>query len=1015
MKSAKKARLLSIFLTTALVIGSLPSALGIIASADGTAIDYSAVVNQTHLKINDYYSNLKMYDGVGLEVSNGTVVTDKDWYGQLANGDADVKASGAYAVYNILPGSAFSADFTDTTAIGKMKIYFSEDMVDWFLADTVAVGKTLTVAKTPDYAKYAKIQWPTSSSEKNGLKSVTLTAGEKYAADKRIDYAVNALDGAVQNGIDSDSYLVKYGIWNTSDNLYYFDSGIIQPDYSGIENTTDENPFDGYVVYKAQPGTHFGLTVTSDRAASQFAELLGKAPLDWKVEIYGSLDGVNYRALNIDPVYSARYSNSFNPEDPDDGTRRSADYNFIVPDDVVFIKCKFPQTKDLSSLNKDEIAGNDLFEINRVEFTQLKYDYCKLSNDDYYITDGTGGTVPASAYAKLGISETNGDFQRLTDEASRCLIDPTWGQQYYNKGRSKATVIYAVEPGTPFYLGFKSIGSKELNKYIKDFAAISGGKFTLIVNGCDSETELWSQIGEITITVENSGVQFFTFALTAEENKYSGISVRWPELVDDTCAGNSILGIAEAYLTLPQATTITEKTDFTKVSGYGGVNSKNDFVGAVDWSKNHIPYIDKNGIGGDWSYLDSHATAGEKPYVTWEVEGGQKVTFNFATQGSKYIDFYGSNIKVYTSATLDFAESSEYPLTNSEGNAYVCSLTVPENHKYVKVVLPQDRKYNKDDAANQAFLIKSMTKEVLPIEKTDFTKVSGYGGVNSKNDFVGAVDWSKNHIPYIDGTGIGGDWGYLDARTDAGEKPYVTWEVEGGQKVTFNFATQGSKYIDFYGSNIKVYTSATLDFAENSEYSLADSEGNTYVCTLTVPENHKYVKVVLPQDRKYNKDDAANQAFLIKSMKVQTVGTKTEKTVKTVTGIKTVSNGTVTVIGDNIAAAGIVIEVTYADGEVRRTDYGCTYSGFDAENPNEQQITVSYKGFTDTATVVTLRSGDFNKDGNVDILDYVRLKKIIVGQAESDGADPDLNGDGSVNATDLAIMRRFLIGAIASL
>lgn len=162
MKSAKKARLLSIFLTTALVIGSLPSALGIIASADGTAIDYSAVVNQTHLKINDYYSNLKMYDGVGLEVSNGTVVTDKDWYGQLANGDADVKASGAYAVYNILPGSAFSADFTDTTAIGKMKIYFSEDMVDWFLADTVAVGKTLTVAKTPDYAKYAKIQWPTS-------------------------------------------------------------------------------------------------------------------------------------------------------------------------------------------------------------------------------------------------------------------------------------------------------------------------------------------------------------------------------------------------------------------------------------------------------------------------------------------------------------------------------------------------------------------------------------------------------------------------------------------------------------------------------------------------------------------------------------------------------------------------------------------------------------------------------------------------------------------------------------
>ena len=63
----------------------------------------------------------------------------------------------------------------------------------------------------------------------------------------------------------------------------------------------------------------------------------------------------------------------------------------------------------------------------------------------------------------------------------------------------------------------------------------------------------------------------------------------------------------------------------------------------------------------------------------------------------------------------------------------------------------------------------------------------------------------------------------------------------------------------------------------------------------------------------------------------------------------------------------------------------------------------------------TYKKGDVNGDNEVDLLDYVKLKKIIAGVDTSTGADPDLDGNGVANGTDLTLLRKYLIGAIDTL
>lgn len=55
--------------------------------------------------------------------------------------------------------------------------------------------------------------------------------------------------------------------------------------------------------------------------------------------------------------------------------------------------------------------------------------------------------------------------------------------------------------------------------------------------------------------------------------------------------------------------------------------------------------------------------------------------------------------------------------------------------------------------------------------------------------------------------------------------------------------------------------------------------------------------------------------------------------------------------------------------------------------------------------------GDVNGNGEVDILDLVRLKCINVRNAtKAEGTSADINGDGLVNAADIVSLRKLILG-----
>ena len=56
--------------------------------------------------------------------------------------------------------------------------------------------------------------------------------------------------------------------------------------------------------------------------------------------------------------------------------------------------------------------------------------------------------------------------------------------------------------------------------------------------------------------------------------------------------------------------------------------------------------------------------------------------------------------------------------------------------------------------------------------------------------------------------------------------------------------------------------------------------------------------------------------------------------------------------------------------------------------------------------------GDANGDGDVDVLDLVRLRKSMAGQqVELKLSCVDLNGDGQADGLDLLLLRKLLVGA----
>lgn len=79
-------------------------------------------------------------------------------------------------------------------------------------------------------------------------------------------------------------------------------------------------------------------------------------------------------------------------------------------------------------------------------------------------------------------------------------------------------------------------------------------------------------------------------------------------------------------------------------------------------------------------------------------------------------------------------------------------------------------------------------------------------------------------------------------------------------------------------------------------------------------------------------------------------------------------------------------------------------------------IILVFGSFACSAAVITdgkdfYIAGDSNDDGLTDILDLIRLKKIVAGVVEGPSPATDFNGDKVSDSSDIVAVKRLLIGA----
>lgn len=759
MKFKKTAKLLSTVLALAISACSLTGMAGVTSSAaDGsTTTDYSAVYaekgEQWRLKINDYYTTLNMYDGVGLGIKeDGVLAMDTDWRWQVNSVDTAVELKSPYAIYNIAENTEFTAVFSDTTDMSKINALVSRDMVSWTDAEPDISGKTLKIG-TPNEISFVRIELPTDNNRSAGIKSVTYTKAENAANVYRYDYATITGGSMLGSGKEDPNVLVNRGVWE-SRQLILLNSGVFRPNDNDINNATTADSFNGYATYKVQPGTRFGFTVTGNRGLSAVAGKLGfEKETDWTIEVYGSADNVAFEKLNVKPVFSARYSNFTNND-----AKRSADWNFIVPDNMVYIKLKFPITQNLSTQMVDGSpvwpwSGNDLFEINRVEYTGLKYDYRQENANDYYIS----GNLSNDTKAAFGIYSYGGGFSAKTNGGLRRGFNTNWSYQA-EQGGTDTNVVYKVQPGTTFYTGFRVNWEDSMKTFLDNDGHV------IQFYGRNLLTEDWTKISPL-ITNDNyvSGTKYYDKMISAEDNKYRFIKIRWDMAkINDTHTGDDVIDLIGVDFTA--ADDDIADYDYTATAGQTFDNDTKANYGIYNYS-DWIRYQDGGVFDTNHDSQNNHGHPGA--WVSYNVKANTAFYARFKLM-------YSPNLTAYT-AVKDFVlniqgsndgsnwdDVTNITIKNGDTIAATYSAYVSaeeNNYKFIRVLWPARAEVGNtgDDCLGLTGVMFTPYSEDAPTYKK--------GDVNGDNEvdlldyvklkkIIAGVDTSTGAAPDLDGNGV---------------------------------------------------------------------------------------------------------------------------------------------------------------------------------------------------------------------------------------------------------------------
>lgn len=109
-------------------------------------------------------------------------------------------------------------------------------------------------------------------------------------------------------------------------------------------------------------------------------------------------------------------------------------------------------------------------------------------------------------------------------------------------------------------------------------------------------------------------------------------------------------------------------------------------------------------------------------------------------------------------------------------------------------------------------------------------------------------------------------------------------------------------------------------------------------------------------------------------------------------------------------ASGIIVKLRFQVKE-DAADGGTTLSIDDLEAVNRDEEEILYSMVSGQVTISSRIAGDVNGDGQVNLLDLVRLRKYLMHDtSDINSGNADVTGDGKVGSADLVRMRKYLAG-----
>lgn len=124
------------------------------------------------------------------------------------------------------------------------------------------------------------------------------------------------------------------------------------------------------------------------------------------------------------------------------------------------------------------------------------------------------------------------------------------------------------------------------------------------------------------------------------------------------------------------------------------------------------------------------------------------------------------------------------------------------------------------------------------------------------------------------------------------------------------------------------------------------------------------------------------------------------------------------IAGEELDTTGLVVDITYSDGTVKREESNIEVVSYDKEKIGKQMVVVSCHGILIEYEITIYSKGDVNLDGKVTIADATMLQKylasiVMLNDLQKKAADS--TSDGKISISDVTAIQKYIAGLIQKL